>query len=98
MYSRRARLSREILLSLSATHLHDKDLFSKSDPYAVAYREENGNSEEIGRTETLKDNLNPNWTTKIKINENLKTIKIAVFDQDSKSKKTSVRTIIFWSS
>ena len=98
MYSRRARPSREILLSLSATHLHDKDLFSKSDPYAVVYREENGIEEEIGRTETLKDNLNPTWTKKIKICENLKTVRIAVFDQDSKSKKTSVRTIIYLSS
>ncbi|CBY36402.1 unnamed protein product [Oikopleura dioica] len=89
MYSRRSRPSREILLSLSANHLHDKDLFSKSDPYAVVYKEENGSAEEIGRTETMKDNLNPNWTRKIKISENLKMIKIAVFDQDSSSKKTS---------
>jgi len=91
MYSRRSRPSREILLSLSANHLHDKDLFSKSDPYAVVYKEENGSAEEIGRTETMKDNLNPNWTRKIKISENLKMIKIAVFDQDSRSKKTSVK-------
>ena len=37
--------NRDILLSLSATHLHDKDLFSKSDPYAVVYKEQNGSSE-----------------------------------------------------
>ena len=82
--------NRDILLSLSANHLHDKDFFSKSDPYAVVYKEQNGSSEEIGRTETLKDNLNPTWTTKIKINERMKFIKIAVFDRDSRSKKSSV--------
>jgi len=39
----------------------------------------------------MEDNLNPNWTRKMEISDKLKFIKIAVFDQDSSSKKTSVK-------
>lgn len=45
----------------------DRDLLTKSDPFCVVYRVENGVKSELARTETIQDNLNPRWATKIKV-------------------------------
>ena len=51
------------------SNLADKDILSKSDPMCVVYRmteDSNGSSgyKEIGRTEVIKNCLNPQWSTK----------------------------------
>jgi len=45
-------------LHFSATNLLNMDLLSKSDPQLIIYLD----GKEIGRTETIQDNLNPQWT------------------------------------
>lgn len=57
----------------------DKDLFSKSDPLCVVFgllpksfqknfQQNIDNLEEIGRTETIQNCLNPQWNKKIRLN------------------------------
>lgn len=55
----------------------DKDLLSKSDPLCVVFgrlptqqnfRSKDDDLQEIGRTETIKNCLNPQWNKKISLN------------------------------
>jgi len=54
----------KIELFLSGRKLLDQDIFSKSDPYIRVYFQPNPQSKFsfIGRTETVDNNLNPNFT------------------------------------
>lgn len=59
--------------SLVCRNLADKDVFSKSDPMCVVFRlvsrpDERAYYEEIGRTETIQNSLNPQWNKKIYVN------------------------------
>ncbi|KAF2361525.1 C2 domain [Trinorchestia longiramus] len=59
-------LGEKLELSFSASKLKNKDMMSKSDPFLVVALSEGDSSEakEVGRTEVIKDNLNPVWMTK----------------------------------
>jgi hypothetical protein len=49
--------------------LADKDILSKSDPICFVYKinpDGYGHPREIGRTDTVMNCLNPNWSTKIR--------------------------------
>lgn len=48
-------------------NLLDKDILSKSDPMCVVYHRPPGTTHfvELLRTETIKDTLNPDFTTKV---------------------------------
>ncbi|KAI6174069.1 C2 domain protein [Aphelenchoides besseyi] len=61
--------SNSVELTFSARKLADRDVFSKSDPILVMYREgtDGGLAREVGRTEQIQNSLNPNWNKKIKI-------------------------------
>jgi len=67
----------------------DTDVFSKSDPFCVVfYKGSGGQSEfvEVGRTESIDDNLNPVWQKKIILEYNFEErqiLKFSVFDSDS---------------
>lgn len=79
-------------LSLSAKNLKDRDIISKSDPFAVISMLEGPHWVEIGRTEALKDNLNPTWTKLFLVDyyfEFQQQLKVDIFDQDSSSTKLS---------
>jgi hypothetical protein len=54
----------KIELFLNARGLGDMDFFSKSDPYVKVYfkRHPNENIMFMGRTETIMNDLNPNFT------------------------------------
>lgn len=55
---------RKVELRFSASDLVNKDLFSLSDPFLVCHTIRNGQPyKEIGRTETVQDDLNPVWAT-----------------------------------
>lgn len=56
-------------LLFAGRKLRDLDVFSKSDPFLKLYMQKNylGNMEEIGRTETYKNDNNPNWNQKIEV-------------------------------
>lgn len=56
----------KIELRLSAHHLANLDVLSKSDPQVhVMLKSRAGTWSEIGRTEVIQDNLNPKWVTPI---------------------------------
>lgn len=47
-------------------NLLDRDTFSKSDPVCILYQKDLRTNQyiEIGRTEQIKNSLNPSWNTK----------------------------------
>lgn len=81
--------SATIELRFSATGLANKDLFSLSDPFLVCHALREGKpAERIGRTETVKDDLNPVWATTISFTctdtERLSSqLLVDIFDRDS---------------
>lgn len=56
-------------LYFSARNLKDTDVMSKSDPFLrfSAQKSYYGNIEPVGETEVIKNNVNPDWQTKIPI-------------------------------
>ncbi|KAH7726795.1 Copine-8 [Aphelenchoides avenae] len=85
--------STKVELVLSARHLADKDVFSKSDPMCVVFRQirvpnQSIRYEEIGRTERIINSLNPQWDRKIAINyyfEEKQPLHFELYDKDSSS-------------
>ncbi|XP_063850338.1 copine-8-like isoform X2 [Scylla paramamosain] len=80
----------KVEISISAKGLKDKDAFSKSDPLCIVYLKDMGQDrfQEIGRTEMVKDSLNPQWVRKIEIDyrfEERQLLRFAIYDWDSKS-------------
>ncbi|KAI6191067.1 hypothetical protein M3Y97_00187500 [Aphelenchoides bicaudatus] len=74
--------STQVELTLSARKLADKDILSKSDPICFVYKvnpDGFGQMREIGRTETIQNCLNPNWSTKIKLDYYFETKQPLVF-------------------
>ncbi|XP_054164374.1 copine-9-like [Oppia nitens] len=59
----------QIELSVSARKLINRDITSKSDPQCILYIRHGLSDKfiEIGRTEVIKDNLNPDWIKKFDI-------------------------------
>ncbi|GMH16704.1 hypothetical protein Nepgr_018545 [Nepenthes gracilis] len=67
-------------LSLSASKLRDRDIFSKSDPMAVVYiKSRDGTLEELGRTEVVLNSLDPTWITKVNVTYHFEVMQILVF-------------------
>lgn len=57
----------QVELTLSCRNLINADIITKSDPYCVVWMQEprwQDKYYEIGRTETIDDNLNPQWCRK----------------------------------
>merc|ERR1711963_219521 len=76
-------------LSVKCTDLADKDILSKSDPICVMFMQRNNQWFEVGRTEMIKDNLNPAWEKKFVVDysfEERQVVKFEVYDFDSDSK------------
>eukprot|EP00898_Chlorokybus_atmophyticus_P000712 jgi/Chlat1/1641/Chrsp127S01948 len=75
-------------VTIEAQNIKNKDTFSKSDPLAVLLlKESNGEWREIGRTEVVSNNVNPQWVRQIKLVYNfeaLQNIAVRVYDIDSK--------------
>ncbi|GMF44707.1 unnamed protein product [Phytophthora fragariaefolia] len=75
-------------LSLSAKNLKDRDIITKSDPFAVLYAKTHAGWVEVGKTETKKDDLNPKWAKLFVIDyhfESVQQLKVDVYDHDSAS-------------
>ena len=83
--------STSVELTLSCDNLRNLDLMSKSDPFCVVYYKDNSKQREfmeIGRTETIYDNLKPRWQKKIILDYNFEQrqyLKFSVYDSDSSS-------------
>jgi Ca2+-dependent lipid-binding protein len=69
------------------------DIFSKSDPYVKVYSKKvNGQWQLLGRTETVDNNLNPNFRKSFCLNyifEARQDLKFEVMDEDDKSNSTN---------
>ncbi|KAL6739698.1 hypothetical protein Aduo_013123 [Ancylostoma duodenale] len=91
-----------LVLTLRASRLRDKDVFSKSDPMCVVSQfvgrlTGNGQWKECGRTERLQNTLNPEWATQIRIEyffEEKQSMKFEVYDIDSKSTELSAHDFL----
>ncbi|XP_042231401.1 copine-8-like isoform X2 [Homarus americanus] len=80
----------KVELSIQAKGLRDRDTLSKSDPLCIIYMKETGNDRyhEVGRTEMIKDCLNPQWVRTIEVEyrfEERQMIRFSIFDWDTKS-------------
>ena len=77
-------------LSIRCSDLADKDLLSKSDPVCVLFMQKQGNWFEIGRTEMIKDSLNPAWEKRFVVDysfEERQMVKFEIYDFDSQSNR-----------
>ncbi len=81
-------------LSVKCNGLSDLDVTSKSDPVCVLFRKPRGSPPahwvESGRTERVKDTLDPEWAHKFVLEysfEERQQIKLEVYDWDVKSKR-----------
>jgi len=77
-------------LSISGRKLRDMDVFSKSDPMCVVFVKPfgGGHWREFARTETIMNNLNPDFATKVTMAytfEQQQKIRFVVYDIDNKS-------------
>lgn len=72
----------QIEMTLSCRNLLNTDILSKSDPYCMVQMKGSGQDKfyEIGRTETIDDNLNPEWVKKFIINYNFETVQKMLFE------------------
>lgn len=77
----------QVELTLSCLNLLNADVLSKSDPYCIVQMKESHQDRfiEIGRTETIDDNLNPEWVKKFVLSYNFETeqkMRFEVWDAD----------------
>ena len=84
----------QVEISVSCRKLQDKDTFSKSDPMCVLFTKDIATDRfiEVGRTEVIKDNLNPEFVKKYVMKylfEESQKLKFEVYDVDSTSSKLS---------
>ncbi|XP_058478346.1 copine-3-like isoform X1 [Solea solea] len=79
----------KVALSISCNNLLDMDAFSKSDPMCVLYMSSSGpHWSEIGRTEQIKNCLNPSFSKTFVIDyyfEMVQKLKFEVYDIDNDS-------------
>lgn len=74
-------VSQTIELYIKCNGLQNKDTLSKSDPFAVVFL----NGGEVGRTETIKDDLSPVFKTPVSMEylfEEVQSLRIDVYDRD----------------
>lgn len=57
----------QIKLYISARNLKNLDTFTKSDPKCILYEYVNNSWKVVGKTEGIKNNLNPDWVTAIDV-------------------------------
>ena len=83
----------QVVLHLACRNLRDLDVLSKSDPMVVVFTEvrsaKSKEWHEIGRTEIIQNNLNPDFTKFLTVDyrfEEYQKLKFEVYDCDSSSK------------
>ncbi|RWS30816.1 copine-5-like isoform X4 [Leptotrombidium deliense] len=77
----------QVEISISCRDLLDCDILSKSDPQVVVYMKDSFGDQyyEVGKTEVIYDNLNPNFIKKFIVNYNFEVVqqmKFEVWDID----------------
>ena len=80
-----------IEMTLSAKNLLNKDIISKSDPFCVVSMKDSWQDKfyQIGKTEIIQDNLNPEWVKKFILNYSFETVqklRFEIWDADPAGK------------
>jgi Ca2+-dependent lipid-binding protein len=89
--------SQKLELFISCRSLADMDTFSKSDPYVILYLKKNNQWFEHSRTETIMDNLNPNFAKSILLDyffEVQQPLKFVCYDYDGPNSSEVITPII----
>lgn len=91
-------LCTKVQLFISGRKLKNRDTFSKSDPFCkvLMWNPQHSNFDEISRTEVLKNDLNPNWSTSITLDyyfETQQPLKFEVYDYDSHTASDSMGSV-----
>lgn len=81
----------QIEMTISCRNLLNKDILSKSDPYCLVLMKDSWQEKffEMGRTETIQDNLSPEWVKKFIIDYNfeiVQRIRFEIWDLDPDGK------------
>jgi Ca2+-dependent lipid-binding protein len=77
----------EVELRFSCSNLPNMDVMSKTDAFVVIYLQNSQGIIELGRTEVVYDNLNPEFSKGVHLTyhfEEIQTIILKVYDEDSK--------------
>mmetsp|Transcript_6824 Transcript_6824/g.8125 ORF Transcript_6824/g.8125 Transcript_6824/m.8125 type:complete len:125 (-) Transcript_6824:1224-1598(-) len=85
MVQANTNLHERVNLFVSGRKLKNLDTFSKSDPICILYERHGGRWVKIGKTEQIKDNLNPNWRTSFTMNyyfEKKQELRFKIIDDD----------------
>lgn len=78
----------KLTLYISGRNLKNLDVFSKSDPKCEVFEHRNNTWVSIGKTETIMNNLNPDFKTAINMNyyfEKMQKLKFVMIDHDDTS-------------
>lgn len=89
----------QVEISVSCRNLRDRDTFSKSDPICVLFTldKQSNNYHEHGRTEMIKDSLNPDFVQKFQMNyffEESQKLKFEIYDVDSPTSRLSAHDFL----
>ncbi|KAL8612435.1 hypothetical protein ACOMHN_008420 [Nucella lapillus] len=82
----------KVELRVECRSLLDKDVMSKSDPCAVLYMQNAGRYEEVGRTENIKNCLDPRFSRSFVVNyyfEEVQKVMISIYDLDNTTPELS---------
>ena len=89
-------LKMRLNLYISARNLKDLDLMTKSDPCAAVFEKKQSGWVKIGKTEKIKNNLNPDFEQAIEVDyyfERLQPLKISVIDDDHDGEFQEIGTV-----
>lgn len=82
----------KVELRISCRRLINKDVTSKSDPCAVLFIQQGGHWVEHGRTENVKNSLDPDFAKSFSVDymfEEVQNVKVAVYDIDNSTANLS---------
>ncbi|KAI0560588.1 copine-8 [Gracilaria domingensis] len=92
-----ATIGNQLEIQIEASNLANMDVFSLSDPFALLEEQENGAWEEIGRTETIWDVLNPKWVRTFVLPAETPLghlLRVTIYDRDSKTQNLDKQEVI----
>eukprot|EP00118_Oscarella_pearsei_P004773 m.20861 g.20861 ORF g.20861 m.20861 type:complete len:578 (+) comp28096_c0_seq4:2467-4200(+) len=87
----------KVQISVSCSSLVNLDRFSKSDPMCVLFENKHGSWVELGRTEVVRDNLNPQFAYTFIVDyhfEEEQPLKFGLYDVDSASRSLAKHDFI----
>ena len=84
------RFSNKLSIGFKCENLPNMDTMSYSDPFCVLFKQSGNMWQQIGKTEIIHDNLNPEFVTKTMVDfhfEQQEVFKVEVYDSDDDKAK-----------